>query len=284
MDLAPRSIFKEFGCEIDLLCTEKIGEVFKNDTWFRHVYSEPQRAARNDYAFVIIQSVHHRSLKNKVKYFKDLPWVCVQGYYDVPDFARAAFGAQRMSDLWSRGQDRLASNLSAHAKQKIFYVPSALHRHQFNVTIVLGGMNDVRTYNRWSEVFMHAQLPETTQITLVGTGPVAQLHAIELTTRFSELLLHDRVNQTGMNEVKSILTKTDLLVCADGGLMHMGAACDVPSIVALFIRDIPPEYRLPKQYHGGAITSDTLRVQDIPPEAIGNKINHECGRLLATVI
>lgn len=74
-------------------------------------------------------------------------------------------------------------------------------------------------------------------------------------------------------KLKAILSSCNMLICADGGLMHMGVACDVELIVGLFVSEIPPTYRLPHIYHEMALISETASVQDICPQAIVDKVN-----------
>jgi len=69
-----------------------------------------------------------------------------------------------------------------------------------------------------------------------------------------------------------ILARTQLLLVADGGAMHMGVSMQVPHIVSLFIKTIPPELRLPPHYQSNAITSHTGAVGDIGAQQIVDKV------------
>lgn len=247
MDLAARSLFAECGCEVDLLCKQNLGSLYQADPWFRHIFTEPELALKQKYDFVIIQSVHHRSLKHKVRFFKSLPWVCIQDYYDVPDFSRAQWGARRISDLW----EKPSIQLEWHGKQKIHYTACRQQPSQEGLRIVLalGGMDCARTYQSWSQVIIGLRDDMQHRITLIGTGAIAQLQAQQIVHNNSNLNIENKVNQTNLDDIKTIFACCDMLVCADGGLMHLGVACDVKKIVALFIEGIPPAYRLPQEYH-----------------------------------
>jgi heptosyltransferase-2 len=270
MDLAARSLLTECGIKIDLLCNDKLADVFDKDAWFDKIFIDPHEAKQQSYDFVIAQSVHHRSLRKKVKYFKSLPWLCMQGYYDVPDFARAPFGAQRLADLWGV----TPANLAFHGKQKLAHTQRAskVATSDQQLTLVLGGMDIVRTYLRWDEVIEKISLSGNWTINLVGTGDTALAQSHAIMARTHHVPLNNYVNQTSITDIKSILLRTDLLVCADGGLMHMGVAYDVPKIVGLFIKGIPGVYRLPHIHEVHSITSSTGLIADIAVEALVENI------------
>ncbi|MDR3370197.1 glycosyltransferase family 9 protein [Rhodoferax sp.] len=270
MDLAARSLFSEFGCEVDLLCKQNLGPLYQKDPWFRHIFTAPEQALGDKYDFVIIQSIHHRSLKHKIRFFKSLPWVCIQEFYDVPDFSRAQWGAQRISDLWTKQQIQL----EWHGKQKIHYdaCKQQSRKEGLRIVLALGGVDSVRTYQSWSQVVSGLSDDMRHHITLTGTGEIAQLQAQKIMQNNSYLDIENKVNQTSLDDIKTIFACCDMLVCADGGLMHLGVACDVKIILGLFIERIPPAYRLPRDYHDMALVSPTGSVNDIEASHVVNKL------------
>jgi ADP-heptose:LPS heptosyltransferase len=74
-----------------------------------------------------------------------------------------------------------------------------------------------------------------------------------------------------LQQCLKFLARTQLLLVADGGAMHMGVAMQVPQIISLFIKPIPPQLRLPIQYQSDAITSLTGAVKDIAAQQIVDK-------------
>jgi hypothetical protein len=76
----------------------------------------------------VVQSVHHRALIKKITYFRDLPWLCIQGFYDVPDFSRMRWSTQRLMDWFDRPGDASsvedALSFEAHARQKLWLPPA----------------------------------------------------------------------------------------------------------------------------------------------------------------
>jgi len=268
MDLACRSFFKECNCTVDLLTDANIAVLFQNDTWFNDVTSDVQTLLHKDYDFVVIQSIHHRSLQDKIKHFKYKPWVCMQGFYDVPDFARAQWGAQRLADLWNKTK---SVDLSLHAKQKLFFDSTAMPR-DIPLTLVLGGKDPVRTYSDWVGVMAGLAKNDVSCVTLIGTGEDAGSCARDILQLDLGIEISNLVNQLNLSQCLQILARTQVQLVADGGAMHMGVAVNVPKIISLFIRTIPPELRLPPNYQQHAITSTTGKVSDISKEQIIEKV------------
>ena len=52
----------------------------------------------------------------------------------------------------------------------------------------------------------------------------------------------------------------------------MGVALQVPQIVSMFIKGIPPDLRIPEDYRALAITSQTGLIDDISTEEVMAKI------------
>ena len=267
MDLACRSFFNDCNCSVDLLTEANIALLLQNDPWFNKVTSDVRTLLHSDYDFVVIQSIHHRSLQDKIKYFKRTSWVCIQGFYDVPDFARGQWGAQRLMDLWQMNE---AVDLTFHAKQKLFLDPASNTR-DISLTLVLGGKDMSRTYADWAGVMAGLAKNGVSNVTLIGTGGQAASSARDILNLALEIEVSNLVDQLNLPQCLQILARTQLLLVADGGAMHMGVAMNVPNIVALFIKTIPPDLRLPLNYQPNAITSHTGAVQDIEAQHIVDK-------------
>ena len=272
MDLAARDFFNSKDCRVDLLTHEKLKDLYEDDEWFDHVTSDVNSLKAEDYDFVIIQSVHHRALKAKVQFYKSKPWLCMQGFYDVPDFARAPWGAQRLMDFWSiqnykdlerLGTQKLSSQRLVSYENKIT-----------DITIVLGGVDPVRTYPHWDQVLQSLGFFQKKAITLIGTGEVAELNGQAILDLKLNLKIRNMVNQLSLSECIDELARTKLLVVADGGAMHLGVAVQVPQMVSLFIKEIPPNLRIPNRYHEHAIVSNTGFIKDIDPNQIAKKIEY----------
>jgi len=272
MDLAARDFFNSCGCRVDLLTHEKLKDLYEDDEWIGHVTSDVNSLKAEDYDFVIIQSVHHRALKAKVQFFKSKPWLCMQGFYDVPDFARAPWGAQRLMDFWSIQNYK---DLERLGTQKLSSQRLVSYEHKItDITIILGGVDPVRTYPHWDLVLQSLSNLHKKSITLVGTGDVAELAGQAILNLKLNLKIRNMVNQLSLSECIDELARTKLLLVADGGAMHLGVAVQVPQMVSLFIKEIPPNLRIPNRYHEHAIVSNTGYIKDIDAGQIVEKITN----------
>lgn len=273
MDLACRNIYKDAGFQIDLLTSKNLAEFYAGDAWFDRVSSSPQDFLEESYDFIIIQSVHHRAFKAKVKFFKELPWVCIQGFYDVPDFSRTEWGARRVFDLLGKSPAPEYFDYSALQKFSVqstqFQTPS-----EIPLVIAVGGMDAVRTFKGWSALIQMLALDASfSEVVLIGAGESANLASEEIMQLDTGgLKITSLVGKTTLADCFNILKRAQLFVAADGGLLHLAVAASAKRIVSLFIVGIPPELRIPVNYRADALTSASGDVNDIAVRAVANKI------------
>ncbi len=275
MDLAPRGLFKLNGIEMDLMTPEHLVELFAADPYFKRIFSTPTKQDTQPYDFVVVQSIHHRSLYKKIKYFKHLPWVCIQGDYDVPDFARSQFATQRLCDLfkWTLSEEAFHQ----HARQKLFPA-TATHQspssEKYPLIIVLGGKDPSRIYLQWPALLRELQMQGFERCLLLGTGEQAQITSDAICKTFGQdIRIQSLVNAISLQQCQTILSQTELLITADGGLMHLGVASGCQRIIALFTKGILPEYRLPMPQLMDAIQSQTDEINGIAYLDIVKKIS-----------
>jgi heptosyltransferase-2 len=270
MDLAPRNLFKMNGLEVDLLTPKHLCEIFQDDPYFNKVFDRIENGELNEYDFVIIQSVHHRALKEKIKHFPRLPWICIQGFYDVPDFARSRLSAQRLIDVFEWTQEQ--KNLEQHAHQKLgIHKPSSNLDSQPNieVMIAIGGMDPSRTYHQWDQVIRELSTLGINECVLIGKGDLAEQEAKKIQNELSHLLkIKNLINLTSLIDCAQMLERTRTLFTADGGMMHLGVASGTRKIVALFTQGINPSFRLPHPHVDGAIQVSSGEINDIAPNLI----------------
>ncbi len=304
MDLAPRSLLKKHGLEMDLLTLPHLAQLFEFDPCFGHVLTDARAAKLNRYDFVVVQSVHHRALIKKITYFRDLPWLCIQGFYDVPDFSRMRWSTQRLMDWFDRPGDASsvedALSFEAHARQKLWLppaVPSLQTQTQTQIQIqiqiqkaayttaahpapthelvlALGGVDPVRTYHRWPELLVLLSGLGFTSCSLIGKGEVALKSAKDIEDLNQDWMrIDNQINRTTLIECAQILARTKLLITADGGMMHLAISSGTGHIISLFTQGIDPEYRLPKDLIGQALQSVDQDLNRITPGEIVNKIH-----------
>jgi len=279
MDLAPRNLFAANGIEMDLMVPDHLRKLFSGDPAFKNIYSSPSPELYGPYDFVVVQSIHHRSLYKKIKHFPQLPWVCVQGDYDVPNFARSRFATQRLCDLfnWSLSEPMFTHHatqkLIAPSTPEVKAMNSGPSQHGYALAIALGGMDPSRIYFQWPKVLTALQGLGFKHCLLIGAGEQAQATSDEMiATLGSAMKIESLVNQVSLDECRTLLAQTELLITADGGLMHMGVASGCKRIISLFTKSIAPSYRLTTQYLGDAIQSSSDLINDIDPERIVHRV------------
>ena len=290
MDLAPRSLFKEHGLEMDLLTLPHLAPLFEFDPCFGLVLTDAKVAQQKHYDFVIVQSVHHRALIKKIRYFHDLPWICIQGFYDVPDFSRMRWSTQRLIDCfgWQEGAITHTdeAQFEAHARQKLWLPeanttllnsspsrvpPSEEKSHE--LVLALGGVDPVRTYHRWPELLVLLSELGYRTCLLIGKGEAAERSATDLKGVMQGVVSVDnQVNRTTVMECAQILSNSTLLITADGGMMHLAISSGTRHIISLFTQGIAPEYRLPKDLMGEALQSVSQDLNLITPQEIVKRI------------
>lgn len=276
MDLAPRGLLKLKGMEMDLMIPPPLMPLFEGDNNFRKIFSTPAPLIDSVYDFVVIQSIHHRSLYKKIKYFPQLPWVCIQGDYDVPNFARSRFATQRLCDLFSWSLTDL--EFSWHAQQKLSLPSPSLDNggggpSSYPLTITLGGMDPSRIYFQWPEVISELQQRGFDRCLLIGSGVQAQQTSDAIMSALGHIMVIESVvNKVTLQECQSLIARTKLLITADGGLMHLGVATGCPRIISLFTKSILPTYRLSNEYLSDALQSSSDAINDIEPRRIVAKV------------
>ncbi len=294
MDLAPRSLLAERGIAADLLAPPTIAALFDGDRWLRHCFSAPESIDPARYDAVIASSDGHRALATKRSCAPAVPWISIAGAYNAPDYQRAMFGAQRFADLLDH---RLSvAEMCWHARQKLDrtgrYPPaqaddpergtgvestrarldrSERHVGEPRVAIACGGVRDARTYRRWPDVV--ASLAATGIRSFVAVGSANGRRAADAIAGVlpPAAVLDDRVGQGDLHAARAAIGHCDLLVCADGGLLHLGLTTAVP-IVALFTSTIDPAWRLPPDFDGVALRSHSTDVDGIPPERVADAV------------
>ena len=269
MDLSARSLFSDKNCTIDLWTSDQLAKLYADDDWFHTVTSNGDDVFNQPYDFVVVQSMHHSAVHLKIKHFKSLPWICMQGYYDVPDFDRGPWGVQRLADLYG---DSHANPHHWHGRQKLAARHLVDDKLKWRATIVLGGMDPVRTFEKWHQVVGELVSSMALEVTLIGTGKAAQSQSDLIQSMGFGSAVTDLVNQIELQELIRVIAETKLLLVADGGAMHMGVALNVPQMIALFIKGIPPFLRIPEEYRTFSITSQTGLINDIPTQDVLHKV------------
>lgn len=277
MDLAPRSLLIQSGLSIDLFTTPKIAELFKNDPWFTLVEADYTLLDHVKYDFAIVLNNKRRPLAPKIKYFKNLPWVSIHEGYFGPSFHRSRFVAQRFADLL--GLKLSMNELYAASTQKLVEL-NGLNKSTDNtdrlttnpLVICIGGVDVSRTYFKWTSVIELLLKKGELPLVLLGNDNGAD-YAAELISKFShQTTIKNLVGKTTLLQARHAMLSCSLVVCADGGLMHIAATTNTP-LLALFSNVIQSSWRLESSTLHESISSATLNINDISPELIVAAVN-----------
>jgi len=266
MDLACRVLLRGHVQQVDLYTDAHLATLFKDDDVFGQTFSSAKDIDLAQYDCAIVHSYSSHCMKDKIRHFKKLPFVPFYGFYTGPELNRTQFGFFRMAQL-------IGQNLNADAKMTPHLQIQEAHRAalaayqlpEHYICLVIGGVREDRTYAHWDQVIAQwRQSQPDLPVVLVGSENglamrdriVAQNlpHIIDLTTRIS------------LHEIAALFEKSQLNICADGGLMHIAAATDAP-MLALLAHYIRPDLRFCQQQRATVLYS-TATVSEIPSSTV----------------
>lgn len=268
MDLAPRSLLRQQGFCIDLYTDSHLVAMFNGDPWFERVHDNPHLIESQDYDFVIVQSHKGRSLRHKSRLLPSLPWLSMHGFYTGPEFHRGKFATRRVMDLL--GYKATELEFSKHEAQKLRPLTprSREFRDSVKIAFALGGVDALRTYQNW-DALARALLRSNAkmEITLLGSSNAVQAAEIFMSEFAGTVNVINEVNKTSLIECRELIQQQDLLIAADGGLMHLGATTQ-SKVVSLFHARVSPHWRLSGAHLAFALQSTSNGVSTTPVNAI----------------
>jgi heptosyltransferase-2 len=268
MDLACRDLFRVHRGrhEVDLLINPHLLPLFAHDDVFGRVFGDPAEAALHEYDLAILLTASSHSLREKLRWFRALPFVHQIGFYNGPEFHRTLFGYYRMAQLLGLPAEpaQVLPIACPHMRpgEAAVQAVDALALPPRFVVMAVGGVRGWRTYEHWPAVLQ--ALPADLPVVLVGSANGrAQADALLAAGAAQERRVIDRVDRHPLPEVYEILRRSAAVACADGGLLHVANAAKVPT-VALFAERIDPSYRLTPANRSVAFHAPG-EVSDTPP-------------------
>ena len=246
MDLAARVLLKGQVERLDLLTDEHLLGLYRHDEVFTQVASSAAEL-HEGYDLVLLHSTSSRSVKDKLASFRQLPFVHVQGFYTGPEFNRTLFGFFRLAQLL--GSPLSVDQINRQARASMRPSPGEeqladkLGLPEGTLAVALGGVRDWRTYTKWVPVLKGlAQAGVRGPVLLLGSDNGRALRD-EIVAAGTGLKIIDRVGQHTLGEVQALMRRCGLVMCADGGLLHVAQTTGVP-VVALFAGIIEPRFRV----------------------------------------
>ncbi|MDB3892701.1 lipopolysaccharide heptosyltransferase family protein [Candidatus Thioglobus sp.] len=246
MDLSSRVMLK--GKNIDLFTDQKNAHIYMDDHIFKSVHTKIEEIDKSKYDLVIIDSYSSRSINVKSKIAPNTLFIGMYGYYNGPEVNRVLFSFHQMNHLleYIKTEDKI--NASAKASMLISKsdqeVVEQIDLPDSYISIVLGGEWDYRTYNKWDKVIKQILINDKqTNFVFIGSGN-AKAKVKELLSQFSGNNIFNCVDKYSFNQTAQIIKHAKILLCCDGGLMHVSNAVNTP-IVPLFAR-LTPQMQLTK--------------------------------------
>lgn len=269
MDLSPRLLWAEAGLQVDMFTHESIKSIYDQDPSFNKILTSPSELGEA-YDLVVLQSYNVKCLKFKWLYFFSAQFVTLYGHYYGPEFNRLEFAEGAWRYLLNMGVERLSCSVRPVFNLRIDHAEKMRKSNQ--IVLAIGGVVSWRTYPYWEDVIRKVdKLVPNIDWVLLGSANghmVAEKIAHSLHGQHSIL---NHVNSMSLNNVFQTMKSANLLIAADGGLLHVGRAADVP-IIGLFAGDIHPRMRFASNDLAHVIHAEA-DVSDINPEIVASSIN-----------
>lgn len=246
MDLAARVLLKGQVQRLDLLTEAHLLDLYRHDEVFTQAASSASEL-HETYDLVLLHSTSSRSVRDKLAHFRKIPFAHIQGFYTGPEFNRTLFGFYRMAQLL--GSPLGVDKLNRMARPSMRPSPeeeagvARLGVPAGSISIALGGVRDWRTYTQWVPVLKGlVEAGVRVPVVLLGSDNGLALRD-EIVAAGTGLKIIDRVGQHSLGEVHALMRRCSLVLCADGGLLHVAHTAGIP-VVALFAGIIEPRFRV----------------------------------------
>jgi len=232
MDLAGRILLNE--CKLSLLTDHFTATLYYSDPYFEHVYTVNSSLTNQPFDHILIDSYGTNSILSKIKIAKNITFSGMYGFFDGPEVNKILFSYFRINQLLGDPypENWVRQNASTH----IF--PASLQNKmlehlklpEYFISIVIGGEWDHRTYPYWLEVIQG--INSNINIILIGSHNGIDYAKLIMDT-ISDISIQNFVGRLSIMETTAVISKSALMLCADGGLMHIAHGCGIPTI-ALF--------------------------------------------------
>lgn len=280
MDLAPRSLLVGHGIAVDLLAAPGTAALFAGDRGFRRVVSDERQIVAAGHDFVIVDSHSWRALAAKRRCVPELPWVSLKGDYLGYDYQRALFATRRLAELL--GVELAQAEEDRHARQKLWLdegderigdeandgdtAPMGHAAAPPRIALALGGVRTERSYRHWPEVARRLRKRTGASFVLLGSSN-GESAARTVAGALPPSSWTDLVARSDLHGTRQAIRDADLVLAADGGLMHLALTTATP-MVALFDASVDPAWRLPPDFGGVAIRAATHSVSSLSPRQV----------------
>jgi ADP-heptose:LPS heptosyltransferase len=234
-DLSCRVLLDPKDYHVDLYSESVICDLFKGDPYFKHVSDNISSISTNHYDFVIMPGYSWKSVKVKVFHLRSVPFFSIYKHYSGLEFNRIVFAYHALFSslkIKNAKANKLIKTCPTFFNLK--HDHTEIKRKKNQIAIVVGGVVPERIYKQWTELIKKL-LKEFNSINIVLLGSV---NGIEIASDIMQAQSNPKriknlVAKTNLGGAFDILKESSVMICADGGLMHIGRAAKTPTL-ALF--------------------------------------------------
>ena len=245
-DLAARVLLRGRLERLDLLTDAHLLQLYRSDEVFTQVASSAAELP-GPYDLILLHSASSRSLRDKLAHYRHTPFAHVHGYFTGPEFNRALYGFYRLAQLLELPvsepdiQAMACPSMRASAEEEA--AVEQLQLPSDAIVMAIGGVCDWRTYLQWPQVLRDLHAAGVGRpVVLVGSDNGLAMRDQILQANTGVTII-DRVARHSLGEVQALMRRCALVVCADGGLLHVAHTTGVP-VVTLFAGICEPRFRL----------------------------------------
>jgi heptosyltransferase-2 len=265
MDLSPRVLWAGRGLSVEMYTSLEISSFYRNDPIFSKIITDPAEL-RDDYDFIVLQSYSWKCLKIKWSRFIGRSFVTLHGHYYGCEFDRLSFSCGAWARVLELPADRVLEKCKPIFNLKLDHGRKNVFAPPVTIGVALGGIVDWRIYDHWIEVIAGvSELRPGVRWVLLGSRN-AREQADDVVRHFNSKNISDFVGKVSLDETFIQLSRAQLLIAADGGLLNLGRTVQIP-MVGLFAREIHPKMRLA---HSDSVVAlhAPKRVSDISPRSV----------------
>jgi heptosyltransferase-2 len=231
------------GRQVDLLATAKAADLYEEGGVFQRIYClnrDDTAAVRNRYDLVILDALQTRPLMAKHRLFRTTPFVTQNDFFHYcrDDYNLTLFSWYRMAHLLGREDGHLErqARIVMECSRVAPGLLQELGIREGAVGIALGGREEYRIYRAWDQV-VRLLLREQPGLPLVLLGSEnAGTLAHRIVAEHPGATIVNCVDRLPLKESGAVIKGCRLLLCADGGLLHVANALATPS-VGLFAQE-----------------------------------------------
>jgi len=245
-DLAARELLHGKVDRLDLLTDPHLLQLYRSDRVFTNIGATAAELP-GPYDLVLLHSASSRSVKEKFAHYRQVPFAHIYGYYTGPELNRTLFGYYRMVQLLglplSEDEVQRMACPSMWASMEEEDKVERLQIPHDAIVVAVGGVRDWCTYLQWPQVLqgLHARGLRR-PVVLVGSDNGKSMRD-QIMAANPGLTIIDRIAQHSLGEVHAIMRRGAMVVCSDGGLLHVAHTARVP-VVTLFAGISEPHFRL----------------------------------------